>query len=118
MGTSTRNRERVRGTADLRIPSLDHVFAQGVLLLRSAEEESSGGVVLSGPDCKVADGAEDDAILTNQSCASGPDHPQGPGGVTAHRLAQRSFRRFRRIERKTQKEARKKEIREEEVVDH
>ena len=74
MGAAARNRGGVWRAADLCIPPLDHVFAQGLLFLRSAKEKISRGVHYAGASDQGAAGAERDPRVKVEVCEHDPNH--------------------------------------------
>ena len=91
MGAPAGNRQRVWRTKDLRVTPLDHVLAQGVLLLCEAEEEDAGGLVLPGTETQSANGANNASVFKTESGSPGECNAPRPGRVPIDRLASGSF---------------------------
>ena len=111
MGTVAGDRVFFWRTENLRFAPFHHVFAAGMLLLREAKESVSGNLVLSRQEIEGSSCAQRRGYIESES--SSPFAYQTPrrGGIPNYRLAQRSLRCFRRVERETPKETRQeKEI--------
>jgi len=92
MGAPSRDGRRVRRAAHLRVASLNHVFATGVLLLRAPAGKAVGVVYLSRPHDPVAARQEGTAIVAGEGGAHRSPHPPRSGGGSADRLAAGSLR--------------------------
>ena len=87
LGAAAANRELAWRTANICFAQVDHVFSQGVLLLCSAEEKRSGGLVFPGTHLEDASGSQNTAGFKIQSGSHGSRHTPGPCGAAADRLA-------------------------------
>src|SRR5687767_13984597 len=87
MGTPARDSRRARRAARLRVASLDHVLAEGVLLLRSPETAFSRGVCLSATHAHRAADPPGDAIVEVQGGPSDSGPSPRRGRIADYRLA-------------------------------
>src|SRR5262245_46693935 len=92
MGKTSGDGEFVRRTEDLRVAQVDHVFPQGLLLLRAAQEEGFGSVLFSGPDTEESLRSQVAPGIKTQGGSSGSHLASRSSGAASDRLAERSLR--------------------------
>ena len=97
VGAAARDRRGVRSAADLRVAPLDHVFEEGLLLLRAAEGEVSRAVDHARPADQGAAGAKRHERVDEEIRESDPHHAPRRSRATDHRLDARSVREARRV---------------------